>query len=120
MTDTSADTGTRRIEITLHRPWFALSVGARPTLVIAGLGHPAQFGLGTWLVPAHETVTVGVFLFNRVWRFGQAEFALDPGQPPALIYQAPILPFLPGRMRLGSPSASASAPPDAPAPRRAR
>lgn len=88
----------RRIELTLHKPWFSLFAGIRPTLVIAGRGHPAQWGNGTWQVPAGETVVVGVFLFNRVWRFGQAEFALEPGHPPALVYRAPMLPFLRGRL----------------------
>src|SRR5690349_6747185 len=68
----------RRIELTLHKPWFALYGGIRPTLVIAGLGQPAQWGIGTWQVPADETVTVGVYLFNRMWRFGRAEIALAP------------------------------------------
>lgn len=104
MPDTSAST--RRIELTLHKPWFALYFGARPTLVIAGLGHPVQWGLGTWQVPSDETVTLGVFLFNRLWRFGQADFALEPTHPPALKYQAPALPFLRGRIRLDDPSSA--------------
>ncbi|KAF2413393.1 hypothetical protein B1729_10085 [Microbacterium sp. B35-04] len=91
-------TATRRIELTLHKPWFALYARIRPTLVIAGRGQPAQWGLGTWQVPADQTVVVGVFLFNRMWRFGQAEFALEPGHPPALLYKAPALPFLRGRI----------------------
>jgi hypothetical protein len=95
----SDDEGARRIQLTLRKPWFALYGGIRPTLVIAGRGQPAQWGIGTWQVPAHETVVVGVFLFNRVWRFGRAEFALEPHQPPALVYRAPALPFLPGRIR---------------------
>jgi hypothetical protein len=40
-----------------------------------------------------------VYLFNRLWRFGHAEFALDADHPPALEYRAPALPFLPGRIR---------------------
>jgi hypothetical protein len=94
-----ADEPSRRIELTLRKPWYALYAGIRPTLVIAGRGQPAQWGVGTWQVPADETVSVGVFLFNRVWRFGQAEFALEPHYPPALVYRAPALPFLPGRIR---------------------
>ena len=91
---------TRRIELTLHKPWFALYAGIRPTLVIEGRGQPVQWGLGTWQVSSDETVVIGVYLFNRLWRFGQAEFALEPSDPPALVYQAPALPFLRGRMRL--------------------
>lgn len=90
---------TRRIEITLRKPWFAPYWFTRPTLVIAGLGQPVQWGSGTWQVPSGEPVALGVFLFNRIWRFGQAEFVLDPLDPPAIEYRAPALPFLRGRMR---------------------
>jgi hypothetical protein len=104
----TSEKATRRIELALHRPWFALYPPVRPTLVIEGLGQPAQWGLGTWQVDSGETVVVGVYLFNRLWRFGQAEFALQPHDPPSLRYQAPRLPFLPGRLRLytvrGTPS----------------
>lgn len=95
---TADDNPTRRIEITLHKPWFALYFGIRPTLVIAGRGQPIQWGLGTWQVPSDQTVTVGVFLFNRLWRFGQAEIAVDPSVT-GLIYRAPTLPFVRGKIR---------------------
>jgi hypothetical protein len=91
---------TRRIELTLRKPWFALYARIRPTVVIAGRGQPAQWGIGTWQVPADQTVVLGVFLFNRMWRFGQAEFALQPDDGPTLLYRAPSLPFLPGDIRL--------------------
>lgn len=94
------DKNTRRIELTLHKPWFALYAGIRPTLVIEGRGQPTQWGLGTWQVASDQTVMLGVFLFNRMWRFGQAEFALKPGDAPALRYRAPALPFGRGRIRL--------------------
>lgn len=90
---------TRRIQLTLHKPWFALYWGIKPTLVIGGHGQPTQWGSGTWQVPADEPVVIGAFLFNRAWRFGRAEFELEPGQTPALVYRAPALPFLRGRMR---------------------
>ncbi|MGC5221202.1 hypothetical protein ACPW96_01245 [Micromonospora sp. DT81.3] len=93
-------TATRRIQLTLHKPWFALYARVRPTLVIQGRGQPAQWGVGTWQLPSDHTVVVGVFLFNRLWRFGQAEFALQPVHAPSLVYQAPPLPFLRGRIRL--------------------
>ena len=89
---------TRRIELTLHKPWFALYARIRPTLVMEGRGQPAQWGLGTWQVAADERVVIGVFLFNRLWRFGQAEFALEPHDAPALLYRAPMLPFTRGRL----------------------
>lgn len=92
----------RRIELALHRPWYALYAGIKPTLVIGGRGQPAQWGIGTWQVPADETVVVGVFLFNRMWRFGQAEFTLEPQHPPSLEYRAPALPFVRGRIRVNA------------------
>ncbi len=97
---------TRRIELTLHKPWFALYARIKPTLVIEGRGHPAQWGLGTWQVPSDQSVLIGVFLFNRLWRFGQAEFALEPDHAPALVYEAPMLPFLRGRIRLRAASST--------------
>ena len=94
------ETATRRIDLTMHKPWFALYGGVKPTLVIGGRGQPVQWGLGTWQVSADQTVVLGVFLFNRMWRFGQAEFALEPEHAPALEYRAPALPFRRGRIRL--------------------
>lgn len=91
---------TRRIDLRLHRPALALYAGIRPTLVIEGRGQPAQWGTGTWQVPADRPVTVGVYLFTRLWHFGRAEYLLDPSAPPALVYRAPVLPFLRGRIGL--------------------
>jgi hypothetical protein len=49
---------------------------------------------------------VGVYLFNRLWRFGEAQFALEPHHLPSLRYEAPRLPFGRGRIRvLTAPSA---------------
>ncbi len=93
------DRATRRVDLTLHKPWFALYWGIKPTVVVDGRGHPAQWGVGTWQAPADQTVTLGVFLFNRMWRFGRAELAVEPHQAPALVYRAPALPFLPGSIR---------------------
>jgi hypothetical protein len=89
---------TRRIQLTLHKPWFALYAGVRPTLIIAERGQPVQWGVGTWQVPSEETVVLGVFLFNRMWRFGEAEVALEPHHAPSLVYRAPVLPFMRGRI----------------------
>lgn len=102
------DQSTRRIELTLHKPWFALYAGVRPTLVIGGRGQPVQWGLGTWQLPADETVMLGVFLFNRLWRFGQAEFEFEPHHAPTLEYRAPALPFLRGRMRCNTNAGTAA------------
>lgn len=90
---------TRRIELLLRKPRLALYAGVRPTLVIGGRGQPTQWGRGTWQVPADRPMTIGVFLFNRLWRFGAAEFTLEPQDASALEYRAPVLPFLPGRLR---------------------
>lgn len=90
---------TRRIEITMRKPWFALYGFVRPTLVIAGRAQPVQWGPGTWQVPSGESVQLGVFLFNRLWRFGRAEHTLQPDHAPAIEYRAPVLPFLRGRFR---------------------
>lgn len=89
----------RLIELTMHKPWFALYAGIRPTLVIGERGQPTQWGRGTWQVPSDRTVTIGVYLFNRLWRFGQAELILDPEDAAAWEYRAPALPFLRGRLR---------------------
>lgn len=95
----AAPPASRRIEITFHRPMLALYARIRPTLVIGGRGQPTQWGLGTWQVPADETVVIGVYLFNRLWRFGRAESVLEPGDSAGIVYRAPVLPFGPGRMR---------------------
>ncbi|MDQ0614156.1 hypothetical protein QF046_001797 [Microbacterium sp. W4I4] len=98
-TPSTDNTNIRRIELTLRKPWLKLYAGIRPTLVIRGHGQPTQWGHGTWQVPADETVTLGVFLFNRMWRFGEAEIAIEPGRTPAITYRAPVLPFGRGRIR---------------------
>lgn len=94
----TADAPVRRIELTLRKPWFALYGGVKPTVVIAGRGQPVQWGSGTWQVRADEAVLIGIFLFNRLWRFGQAEFRLEPEASSALMYRAPALPFARGRI----------------------
>lgn len=96
---TTDASGLRRIELTMRKPWFALYAGVRPTLVIAGRGQPTQWGLGTWQVPTADPVVLEVFLFNRVWRFGQAEISFDAAETPAIEYRAPVLPFLRGRLQ---------------------
>jgi len=82
-----------RIHLTLSKPglgWFP-----KPTVVVGGRGHPAQWGEGTWQLD--EGSTVGVYLFNRLWRFGAAELDVQPGTT-ALRYRAPVLPFGRGRL----------------------
>ncbi|MFC4139710.1 MULTISPECIES: hypothetical protein [unclassified Microbacterium] len=91
---------TRRIELNLHRPRFALYAGIRPTLVIGGRGQPSQWGVGTWQVSAARPERLEVFLFNRMWRFGQAEITLSPADAGELVYRAPVLPFGRGELRV--------------------
>ncbi|QNE45577.1 hypothetical protein F1C58_00620 [Glaciihabitans sp. INWT7] len=89
---------TRRFELTLKKPWFGWV--PKPTVVFDGRGNPAQWGTGTWMVPTEGTTVVGVFLFNRLWRFGDAQISLDGSGPSAVTYSAPWLPFLRGRLRV--------------------
>ncbi|MGO4692375.1 hypothetical protein [Glaciibacter sp. 2TAF33] len=91
----------RRLELLLHKPWFGWY--PRPTVVFGGRGHPAQWGTGTWQAPVDEPTTVRVFLFNRLWTFGVAEYSVevsDRAAPITLEYSAPSLPFLRGRLRI--------------------
>ncbi len=94
----NVDQPTRRIEITLHKPRFALYFGVRPTIVMDERGQPAQWGVGTWQIPSDRTTTVSVFLFNRLWRFGDAQFTVA-SDVASLTYRAPALPFLRGKIR---------------------
>lgn len=56
-----------------------------------------QWGTGTWQVAADAPVELGVYLYARGWRFGDARVTLAPTDPPALTYRAPSLPFGRGR-----------------------
>lgn len=87
---------TRRVTLVLSKPfgWFP-----KPTVVVGGRGHPAQWGEGTWQVAAGGSSELRVFLFNRLWRFGEASITIDAEKPAQLTYRAPFLPFLPGRLR---------------------
>ncbi len=88
---------TRRFELTLKKHW--LGWFPKPTVVLNGRGNPSQWGTGTWMVAAEGETVVGVFLFNRLWRFGEAEISVDGDGPAAVVYTAPFLPFLRGRLR---------------------
>ncbi len=88
--------GTRRIELVLARPRASLHVGVRPTVVVGGRGQPAQWGVGTWSLPTDGAV-LGVYLFNRLWRYGAAEIALPPDTT-RVVYRPPRLPVGRGRL----------------------
>ena len=85
-----------RIELVLVAPRVSLNLGVRPTVVVSGRGQPAQWGSGTWQLPAGDR-SVGVYLFNRVWRYGSATVRVPPGAT-RVVYRAPRLPFGPGRI----------------------
>lgn len=90
-----------RLEIILTKPRLAWH--PKPTVVFGGRGQPAQWGSGTWQASPDETTTVQVYLFNRIWTYGRAEYIVEPsgiGGPVVLVYSAPWLPFLPGTFTL--------------------
>ncbi|MDR6166446.1 hypothetical protein QE367_000650 [Microbacterium paludicola] len=100
MTGDAASKG-RRVTLNLRRPMLHLIPGVRPTVVIDGRGQPAQWGVGTWLVPDDEAVEITVFLFNRLWRFGEARVVLHPSDT-GLSYRSPLVPLGPGRILVTS------------------
>nr|WP_182516037.1 hypothetical protein [Curtobacterium pusillum] len=74
--------------------WFA-----RPTVTIDGVGHPAQWGTGTWAVPDDGAAVIGVYLYNRAWRFGAASRTVtgdDAGE--RFVYRSGLLPVGAGRI----------------------
>ena len=92
-----------RLELTLHRP--LLSWRSKPTVVIGGLGQPAQWGVGTWQLPqlsehGEASGMLRIFVFNRAWRYGVADFVFDGNPPAALDYHPPLLPFGRGKLRV--------------------
>ncbi|MHA7175236.1 hypothetical protein ACX80D_01140 [Arthrobacter sp. Sr24] len=88
----------RRFELTLRKPW--LGFYPKPTVVIDGVAQPTQWGTRNWKV--RDEVEVSIFIHNRLWTFGRANFTVDPRATTALIYSAPWLPFLPGRIEVSA------------------
>ena len=86
-----------RFELTLRKPW--LGWFPKPTVVVNGLAQPTQWGTRNWKVPGEGSATVTIFLFNRLWKFGEVAFEVEPGATAPLVYSAPWLPFGPGRIR---------------------
>ncbi|MFZ4893464.1 hypothetical protein ACL9RL_03330 [Plantibacter sp. Mn2098] len=104
----NADASPRRIELTLRKPW--LGWFPKPTVVFEGRGHPAQWGTGTWQLRSPDATTIEVYLYNRMWRFGEASATVagadadvntktDSAAPVSLVYRAPWLPFLRGSLQ---------------------
>lgn len=102
VTDGPLPSGTtrRRVELRLRKPWFTL--GARPTVTVDGVGHPAQWGTGTWVLPDDGAVTFGVFCITRGWRFGAASLRVEAASATGavLAYRAGVLPVGPGTLVL--------------------
>ncbi|MCJ1714957.1 hypothetical protein [Curtobacterium sp. VKM Ac-2922] len=98
--DATLPSGTtrRRVELRLVRPlltWFA-----RPTVTIDGVGHPAQWGDGTWAVPDGGGTVIGVYLYNRAWRFGSASVDVPAAADgDAFEYRVGLLPVGSGTIR---------------------
>jgi hypothetical protein len=88
----------RRVELRLHRPWFAW--GARPTVSVDGVGQPAQWGSGTWALPDDGDVEFTVFCINRGWRFGAASVRVPTASAAGAVieYRAGALPVGPGTL----------------------
>lgn len=88
----------RRITLTLRKPLIGWH--PRPTVVFGGRGQPAQWGTGTWQLP-HGEATISVYIYNRLWRYGEAAVTLDDSASVGAVeYAAPVLPFLSGRIRV--------------------
>lgn len=90
----------RRCELTLRKPW--LGWFPKPTVVLNGTAQPAQWGTRAWKVPGDGAVTVNIYLFNRMWKFGEATLVVPSDESGPLTYRAPWLPFLPGKISTGS------------------
>jgi hypothetical protein len=91
-----------RLELVLAKP--ALGWFPKPTVVLNGRGQPAQWGSGTWRLDPGRSGTISVYLFNRLWKYGRAEYVLGTEPPNVLVYSAPWLPFLRGKLRAEVPS----------------
>ena len=88
---------TRRVSVTLRGGALGL-LGIRPTIVVGGRAQPAQWGVGTWQLPADVDADVAVFLYRFGVTWGRASVTIRPTDAPALRYRAPWFPFLRGRI----------------------
>lgn len=101
-------TAQRRITLDLRPGPLRLTFGVRPTVVIDGRTEPAQWGVGTWLVPAVRPVEVTVFLFVMGRRFGVATGTIGT-MDARLTYRAPLLAFRQGQIRTAAAPEGATA-----------
>ncbi|CAN5562301.1 hypothetical protein BH10ACT7_BH10ACT7_32820 [soil metagenome] len=99
----SSENPVRRVSIDIRKPPLRLTLGFRPTIIVAGRGQPTQWGVGTWQLPADADNTIIVYLHLRGITVGRAEYVLRPTDDAALEYRAPTpLTF---RARLAPPRA---------------
>ena len=103
----SSGTTRRRVTLTIPRPRWTW--GARPTVTLDGVGHPAQWGTGTWAVSEDGSTELGVYLYNRVRRWGAARTTVRPGTAVALTYRAPVLPLGGGSVSTAAATGGSSA-----------
>ncbi len=98
--DSPGPSGTtkRRVTLEVRRPWCTW--GARPTVTVDGVGHPAQWGTGTWAVADDGGTEIGVYLYNRLWRFGaaRATVGVAGAADEVLTYRGGALPVGAGRL----------------------
>ncbi|WP_343318583.1 hypothetical protein AAFM46_14775 [Arthrobacter sp. TMP15] len=90
----------RRFELTLRKPplgWFP-----KPTVVVDGVAQPTQWGTRNWKISGAKSATVRIYLYNRMWKFGEVNFTVEPNTPAPLVYRAPWLPFLKGKINKAS------------------
>lgn len=83
-------------QLTLRKPFLGL--GPKPTVVVDGSGQPTQWGQRTWKVSGDGALTVQIFMFNRMWKYGLATFSVEPGDGQTFSYLAPFLPFGAGKI----------------------
>lgn len=73
---------------------------SRPTVVVDGRGQPAQWGTGTWAVPAEGGAAIAVYLYNRAWRHGAARLPVPAAAAGTDVveYRVGALPWSRGRL----------------------
>lgn len=83
----------------MKKPLLSVYGWLKPTVVIGGRGYPGQWGVGTWQISAQEPTRISIYLFNRLWRFGEADYTLSPDEPAELDYTPRAM----GRGRISPP-----------------
>ncbi len=71
-------------------------------MTVDGVGQPAQWGTGTWAL-GEDGAELGVYCYNRAWRFGAAALRVDPAAADTALvleYRAGLLPVGRGTLRV--------------------